>query len=221
MRLILLLLRPFFYLLYHQFAWTYDFVAWVVSLGRWQEWVSAVLPYVQGPRVLELGFGPGHLQAMLDEKGLQAFGLDESRFMSRQARRNLHKNNYPSRLSIGYAQEAPFAAGTFQTVVATFPSEYIYDPQTLAEIHRVLAPAGRAVILPLAWITGNLPLERLAAWLFRVTRQVSGEPGQLHPAVRERFTRAGFEARGEAIRQRGSLLLVIVAEKTGTAMPRR
>ena len=79
----------------------------------------------------------------------------------------------------------------------------------------MLVPGGRAVILPLAWITGNLPLERLAAWLFRVTGQASGEPGQLHPLVRERFTQAGFEARGEAVKQRGSLLLIIVAEKIG------
>jgi len=34
-------------------------------------------------------FGPGHLQVALNEAGMQAFGLDESRQMGRQARRRL------------------------------------------------------------------------------------------------------------------------------------
>ncbi len=215
MRLILLLIRPFFYLLYHQFAWTYDFVAAVVSLGRWKEWVRGSLPYIKGQRVLELGHGPGHLQLVLNEKGYEVYGLDESRFMSRQASHRLNKKQYPLRLLRGYAQELPFAQNTFDSLVSTFPSEYIFDPRTLAEIHRVLAPGGRLVTLPLAWITGGRPLERLAAWLFRVTGQTQGQPGQLNPLVRDRFEHAGFEVQGEAVRQGSSLLLFIIASKAG------
>ena len=62
-RFLLFILRTFFKLLYHQFSWTYDWVASIVSLGEWQNWVSSVLPYIIGPNVLEIGFGPGHLQA--------------------------------------------------------------------------------------------------------------------------------------------------------------
>jgi ubiquinone/menaquinone biosynthesis C-methylase UbiE len=50
-----------FHLLYHQFAFTYDAVAWFVSLGQWQAWGQAALKRVRGPRVLEIGHGPGHL----------------------------------------------------------------------------------------------------------------------------------------------------------------
>ena len=63
-------LRFFFHLLYHQFAWTYDWVAAGVSLGRWNEWVRSILPYMQEGRILELGHGPGHLQAELLKTGL-------------------------------------------------------------------------------------------------------------------------------------------------------
>jgi 2-polyprenyl-3-methyl-5-hydroxy-6-metoxy-1,4-benzoquinol methylase len=79
------LMRNFFALLYHQFAWTYDFVAAVVSLGMWKQWVSSTLPYLDGPRVLEIGHGPGHLLLALAEKGLKATGLDESRWMGKIA----------------------------------------------------------------------------------------------------------------------------------------
>ena len=213
MRLIQFILRPIYQLLYHQFAWTYDLVAAVVSLGHWNEWVRSSLPYVQGPRVLELGHGPGHLQLFLHEHGFQAFGLDESRPMSRQAARRLRKKGMDVKLSRGLAQSLPFAQETFQSVALTFPSEYIFNPRTLTEIHRVLAPGGRLVILPIAWITGKRPFERLAAWLFRVTGEAPGKPGELDPELKSRFARAGFEVRKEAVQFESSMLLFILAEK--------
>jgi ubiquinone/menaquinone biosynthesis C-methylase UbiE len=212
MRLIFFLLRPIYYLLYHQFAWTYDFVAAVISLGRWQDWVQTALPYLNG-RVLELGFGPGHLQQSLNGKNLTAFGLDESCQMANQANRRLRKLNFISRLFRGYAQSLPFAGGVFDSVVATFPAEYIFDPQTLKEIRRVLVPAGMLVILPLAWITGTRPLERLVAWLFRVSGEAPGKPGPISASIKGRFAHAGFEVRSEIVELKGSQVLVIVAEK--------
>ena len=72
------LLRFFFKLLYHQFAFAYDFVAATVSVGRWQDWVSSILPFLAGTRILEIGFGPGHLQRHLLRRGLTVVGIDES-----------------------------------------------------------------------------------------------------------------------------------------------
>jgi ubiquinone/menaquinone biosynthesis C-methylase UbiE len=212
MRLILFLLRPIYYLLYHQFAWTYDFVSAVVSLGRWLDWVNSALPYLDGT-VLEIGFGPGHLQRSLIEKKLMAFGLDESRQMARQASRRLRKQGVISRLARGYAQHIPFVDGSFDSVVATFPAEYIFDPQTLMEMMRVLVPSGKLVILPMAWITGTRPLERLAAWLFRISGEAAGRPGPASAALIDRFARLGFEVRSEIVKMKGSQGLVIVAGK--------
>ena len=212
MGLISFLFRPIYYLLYHQFAWTYDFVAAVVSLGRWQDWVQAALPFLNG-RVLEIGFGPGHLQLSLNKNRLPAFGLDESRQMAHQARRRLRKKGAIIRLSRGYAQNIPFAGGIFDSVVASFPAEYIFDPQTLNEIRRVLVRSGRLIILPMAWITGTRPLERLAAWLFRISGEAPGKPGQASAAIKDRFSHTGFEVRSEIVELKGSQVLVIVAEK--------
>ncbi len=206
-------LRPFFHLLYHQFAWTYDIVASTVSLGHWNEWLLGVLPYVQGRRVLEIGHGPGHLQLALHQKGYQAYGLDESRFMGQQASRRLKAGHFPLRLVRGYAQELPWTSAAFDCILSTFPTEYIFDPKALLEIHRVLAPEGRLVILPLAWITGSRPMEKLAAWLFRITGQAPGEPGQLAPGVVKLFNQAGFDVREKAVRQGPGTLLFVLASK--------
>jgi ubiquinone/menaquinone biosynthesis C-methylase UbiE len=211
-RLIQFLLRPIFYLLYHQFAWTYDLVAAVVSLGRWQEWVRTAIPYLDG-RVLEIGFGPGHLQAAINEKSVPTFGLDESPQMVRLAAKKLRKSRALIHLIRGYAQSIPFAEGVFDSVVATFPAEYIFHPKTLNEIRRVLVPAGQLVIVPTAWITGGRILERLAAWIFRVSGEAPGKPHLLSAAIKTRFVHAGFEVRSEVVEKKGSQVLVIVARK--------
>ena len=206
------LLSIFFDLLYHSFAWTYDLVAAVVSLGRWQEWVLQARPYLNG-RVLEIGFGPGHLQVALNEAGMETFGLDESRQMARQAHRRLRRGKYPLRLINGYAHSLPFPGASFDCVAATFPSEYIFEAQTLGEIRRVLRPGGKLVMIPSAWITGQRWLERLAAELFRVTGQ-AGALELVLPGMKRRIAESGFAVRHELVEARGSRVLVVVGEKT-------
>ena len=208
------LLGLFFRLLYHQFAWTYNFVAAGVSLGRWQGWVLTARPYLRG-RVLEIGYGPGHLQVALNQDRLEAFGLDESRQMGRQARRRLRRRKYPVRLANGYAHNLPFPADSFDRVAATFPSEYIFEAQTLAEIWRVLKPGGRLVVIPSAWITGQGWLERLAAGLFRATGQ-AGALELVLPGMKRRIAASGFEVRHELVEAEGSRVLVVIGEKQET-----
>ncbi|HTX89766.1 MAG TPA: class I SAM-dependent methyltransferase [Anaerolineales bacterium] len=210
MSLIIGFFRLFFDLLYHQFAWTYDLVAAVVSLGRWKDWVRSSLPYMNG-RILEIGFGPGHLQKAMNEKGFSVFGLDESRQMAIQARRKLKKCDFPVRLVRGHAQSIPFGSGSFDTVVATFPSEYIFEIRTLREIRRVLAPGGRLVVVPTAWITGKSWLDKAAAWLNRAAGQTPEMVGGLSTAVRAQFGRGGFSIRTEMIPVKGSQVLLIEA----------
>jgi ubiquinone/menaquinone biosynthesis C-methylase UbiE len=211
MILLLVVLRPIYYLLYHQFAWTYDFVAGVVSLGHWNDWVKAVLPHLEG-RVLEIGYGPGHLQTALFQDNIFSIGLDESPQMALLARLRLQKSGFIHRLSRGYAQSIPFASGSFDTVVATFPSEYIFDPETLKEIRNVLTPGGKLVVVPTAWITGKHPLEKLVAWLFMVIG-AQGAPGPVSSAFRVRLSNAGFYVQSQILGMDGSQVLVISAIK--------
>ncbi len=212
MRFALALLRTAYYLLYHQLAWTYDLAAAIVSLGKWRSWTRCSLPFLNG-RVLEIGYGPGHLQLDLHDKGFTAYGVDESRQMAHQALRRLWKKGILSRLSRGYAQNLPFHAESFDSIVSTFPSEYIFDPQTLKEAQRVLRPGGSLVIIPMAWITGNLPWEKSLAWLMRIVGEAPGKPGQLPAAVRERFKHAGLLVNSTLVDIPGSKVLVVTGLK--------
>jgi ubiquinone/menaquinone biosynthesis C-methylase UbiE len=202
-------LRAFFYLLYHPLAWSYDLVAAVVSWGRWKAWVFSVLPYLEGPRVLELGHGPGHLQVALQSKGVITLGLDASRQMGQQAKKRLAKSELTPRLTLGYAQELPFADGVFDQIVATFPTEYIYEHATLAEIYRALQMSGTLVVLPAAWITGKRLSDRGTAALFKIT----GQAPEWDEKWLEPFSKTGFQARAEIIRQKSWSLVIILAQK--------
>ncbi len=114
----------------------------------------SALPYLEGPRVLELGHGPGHLLTALRQRGLQAVGLDLSRQMGLIAYTNQKNLAIEPLLVNGYAQFIPFSPSSFDQVAATFPAEYFWDLQDSPEVARVLRPGGTLLALPAAWITG-------------------------------------------------------------------
>jgi ubiquinone/menaquinone biosynthesis C-methylase UbiE len=202
-------LRSLYDLLYHQFAWSYDIVAAAVSLGRWQSWVKACLPYLNGPRILEIGYGPGHLQAEMDSRGLQVFGVDASPEMAHIAHERLLRKGIKSKVINGYAQSMPFSSSVFDQVVATFPSEYIADPQALSEINRILKPGGMLLIIPFAWLTGKHWYERALSGLLKVPQRSSDwETRFLQP-----FFDAGFTCSLTEINFISSALLIIQAVK--------
>lgn len=196
-------MRFFFHLLYHPFAFTYDLVAWVVSFGKWSDWVVSIFPYLEGTRILELGHGPGHLQRFLRDRGLNPAGIDESTQMGRLAKRRLGMSY---KLTRGLAQSLPFASSSFDTIISTFPTEYIFEQRTLAEIQRILISGGRLIVLPAAF-----PSNRFLKWLYKVTGQ-SAEA--LDNALKEKlgqpFTKAGFQVEVHMIEMKSSTLIVLL-----------
>ena len=209
MRLISRFLEFFFHHLYHGFAFAYDFVATVVSFGHWIEWTEATLPFLRGTRVLELGHGPGHLQRILLDRGLDSFGLDESSQMSRLAQRHILQSGYAqANLTRGLGQALPFAAGSFDSIVATFPAPYIAEARTLSEARRVLRNGGRLIILAAAW-----PKSRILQWLDRVTSQSPADGvAILKEKAETLLARAGFRVDVQIVEVQSASLLMIVAE---------
>ncbi len=214
MRVVQAVIRYLFHLLYHQFAFTYDIVASIVSLGHWKDWVKSVIPLIQPGAVLELGFGPGHLQLSLLEGGIDCFGLDESRQMVRLASRRLKTHGFTnSKLARGLASNLPFPSERFETILSTFPSEYIFEKITLEEIYRVLTEHGRLIILPAVWYRGGGFLEKIMAWLFEVTGETPGVLELIKKQYQQRLESSRFKVETQLNVLGSNILLILIASK--------
>ena len=197
-------MRLFFNLLYHPFAFTYDLVAYVVSFGQWQNWGKSIVPFIEGTRILELGHGPGHLQRFLVNRSLTLLAIDESAQMGKIAKQRIGESQ---KLTRALAQSLPFQGNSFDGVISTFPTEYIFNQKTLAEVKRVLRNNGRLIVLPAAW-----PKSPLLKWLYKITGE---SPSELNEALIARFKQpfilAGFTTDVETIEVKSSVVLIVIA----------
>lgn len=116
-----------------------------------------------GEHVLDVGVGPGLLAgdmaATVGEKGHVA-GVDQSEAMVAMARTRCEAWPWTD-FQLADATALPFEDGRFHAATATQVYEYVADMDAaLAELARVLAPGGRAMILDtdwdsLVWYTGT------------------------------------------------------------------
>lgn len=212
MRVIRSFLRFFFRHFYTTLAWSYDFVAWLVSVGQWSGWVRSILdPYPAEP-ILEIAHGPGHLLLEINRRSEFAFGIDASRQMCRMASRRLKRNGHGSTVVQARAQALPFPKQTFSTLLSTFPTEFIMDPASLAEARRTIVPEGQYRIVPMAEIHGPGPFDRAAGWLFRATGQYTDLPLSWTQPISD----AGFRVRRDDVKLSRSRVIRLVASRSGT-----
>lgn len=206
MKIIQRFMRVFFHLLYHPFAFAYDLVAATVSFGKWKDWTQSVIPLVNGAHILELGHGPGHLQRILLDLKLDSVAMDESAQMGLLAKRNIGSVH---KLTRGLAQHLPFSNESFDCVISTFPTEYIFDTQTLLEIKRCLSAGGRLIVLPVAW-----PKSRFLNWLYQVTGEIPVDgQASIQTKMMEPFNKSGFKTKVEMVELQSSSLMIIIANK--------
>ena len=206
------LVRFGFRLLYNELAWTYDLVSAVVSLGDWRRWQRAALRYLgvdPGACVLELAHGTGNLQIDLRTAGVTSVGLDLSPAMGRITRRKLLRHRIQPNLVRGKGQALPFPSESFPTVVSTFPTEFIIDPDTVREVYRVLTREGRFVIVVNGLLTGGGVLRVVLEWAYRITGQRGPWPGDPMGVFRQ----AGFTLTQVEVPLKRSTVLLFVASK--------
>ena len=193
-------------LLYNELAWAYDVVSWVVSLGRWDAWRRAALPFVRGKRILEVGFGTGALLPALQSGQRRVVGIEPSAAMQRLTLAKLSKRGKAVPLVQGTAQKLPFADSAFDTIVSAFPASYVLDPCTHREFARCLRPGGRTVIVELILAEPG-PLFNL---LYRLVFPSAADTFQ---KVNEAVHDAGLSEEAHVVGEGRVRPLVIVAEK--------
>ena len=98
--------------------------------------------------VMDIGTGPGRLPVELARRrpDLRLVGVDPSEDMVALGRANADKAGVADRVSFiaAYAEDLPFAPGTFDLVISTLSAHHWSDPtRALAELARVLQPGGK------------------------------------------------------------------------------
>lgn len=143
---------------------------------------SQVVPLAEG-RVLEIGCGGGLNQRFYDTARITTFaGIDPSEALLDGARRRTSKSDLPCDLRRGVAEDIPFPASTFDTVVCTYTLCSVTDHErAIAEMRRVLKPGGQLLFAehgrapdagPAKWQDRVEPVWKSLAGGCHLTRQV-------------------------------------------------
>ncbi len=206
-------LRYAFHLFYNPFAFTYDIVSAIVSRGRWRAWTRAALPRIAGTRVLELPCGTGNLLVDISAAGHAPVGVDLSTSMLRITRSKLRRHAATAALARARVQDLPFPSRAIDTVVMTFPPEFIYDPRAFAEFYRVLDQGGRVV-----WVDAGrlLPRDAWGKFLNAALDAVSGgaaPSGHFSATASDLLAVAGFKSQLEWVQDETSVVAVLTAIK--------
>jgi ubiquinone/menaquinone biosynthesis C-methylase UbiE len=109
--------------------------------------IAAALQGCGGERVLDVACGPGILTECLTPRSALTIGID---FTAEPLRLALHRaaGNPRAGFVRGLAERAPFPGGCFGGAVIRLALHHFERPgAVLDEVHRVLAPGGRLVVL--------------------------------------------------------------------------
>jgi len=156
-------------------AGNYDLMNDLMSLGVhriWKRDFTANSGVATGDRVLDLAGGTGDIAALLSKK-VGANGrvilTDINEAMLDVGRRRLEDEGIVGnvRYAIANAEQLPFGDGEFDAVTIAFGLRNVTDKNAaLKEIHRVLRPGGRVLILEFSRVQPE-PLKAIYdAWSF-------------------------------------------------------
>jgi len=131
--------------IYSKVAIAYDFL--IKFFPIWKNWITQAVPHIQGQRVLEVSFGTGLLLTRYAGQ-FETYGVDYNSKMVEVASKNLEKKNLTAKLTQGNVESLPYDNDSFDTVVNTMAfTGYPNAIKAMSELHRVLKPNGKLIII--------------------------------------------------------------------------
>ncbi|MCU1687891.1 MAG: methyltransferase [Amycolatopsis sp.] len=129
----------------------YDVVHHVVGLRPIHQQLITLAGLRDGHRVLDVGCGTGNLLRSTGKRYPKAelVGLDPDPKALARARRKARRAGVAVRLDRGFAQELPYADGSFDRVFSSLMLHHLDSAakdELLAEVRRVLRPDGLLVL---------------------------------------------------------------------------
>ncbi len=190
--------------LYSQLARPYDLAVRVLPV--WRHWISAALPHIRGPRVLEVSFGTGWLLTRY-AGNFETYGVDLNERMVAIARRNLARTGVTAELRQANVEALPYPDGHFDSVVNTMAfSGYPNGQRAMSEMHRVLRSQGRLVLIDVGYPPdGN----RLGSALVGIWKHSGDVIRDMAPL----FDSFGFDVNHEQIGGFGSVHLYVATKQ--------
>lgn len=171
-------------------------------------------------RILDIGCGTGIFATQLLDRfpQSQVWGLDLSDGMLRQARERCR--NAPGRLHLvqGDSERLPFASDTFDAVTCTHSfHHYPRQRRVLAEMHRVLRPGGRLLVIDgdRDGLWGRLIFDVIVVLMEGAVHHLSGR------AFRQTYEEAGFANITQRRQGRFLPVLLTVGQAVKPALPAR
>jgi ubiquinone/menaquinone biosynthesis C-methylase UbiE len=167
----------------------------LAEFTRLAQRVSHDLPH--GASVLELAPGPGYFAIELARLGeFQITGLDISRTFVEIARKNAREARVPVDFLNGNASAMPFTDSRFDFVFCRAAFKNFSDPYgALQEIHRVLKPGGRGLIIDLRRDASSDIIDReVDSMGFGAVSKMLTKLTFRHMLLKRAYDRSGFVA---------------------------
>ena len=180
--------KPHIERMFNSIAPRYDVLNRMLSGGVDQQWRRVVMKEVldsQPQRLLDVATGTADLALMAARKGVpQVIGVDIADQMLEVGRRKVSKADLDRRVELlnGDAEKLPFSDRQFDVATVAFGVRNFEDLAAgLRQIHRVLRPGGKLIVLEFSR-PRVFPVKQLYAFYNRfilpaVGRLVSGDSG--------------------------------------------
>ncbi len=160
----------------------YDFLNRLLSLGvdiHWRKFASRLIEYDEEGKILDAATGTADMALNIaagTPASLKIVGLDFCKEMMDVARSKINNSIYSKRIDLAVApcEAVPFKEDTFDSVTIAFGVRNLDDRfRGLKEMHRVLKPGGKIVILEFS-MPSNTLFGYIYQWYFRRLLPVIG-----------------------------------------------